>query len=84
MLLTLGGQGLLQVTADSCRHHPATPVKAVDTTAAGDTFLGGFAAGLAEGQDVAAAIALGQQAAAIAVTRPGAQPSIPTRRELTR
>ncbi|KTT24610.1 ribokinase [Pseudomonas oryzihabitans] len=84
VLLTLGGQGLLQVTADSCRHHPATPVKAVDTTAAGDTFLGGFAAGLAEGLDVEAAIALGQHAAAIAVTRPGAQPSIPTRRELTR
>lgn len=84
VLLTLGGQGLLQVTADSCRHHPATPVKAVDTTAAGDTFLGGFAAGLAEGLSVEAAIALGQQAAAIAVTRPGAQPSIPTRQELAR
>lgn len=82
VLLTLGGQGLLQVNADSCRHHPATPVKAVDTTAAGDTFLGGFAAGLAEGLSVDAAIALGQQAAAIAVTRPGAQPSIPTRQEL--
>jgi len=84
VLLTLGGQGLLQVTADSCRHHPATPLKAVDTTAAGDTFLGGFAAGLAEGLSVEAAIALGQQAAAIAVTRPGAQPSIPTRQELAR
>ncbi|MXS18542.1 ribokinase [Pseudomonas oryzihabitans] len=84
VLLTLGSQGLLQVTADSCRHHPATAVKAVDTTAAGDTFLGGFAAGLAEGLSVVAAIALGQQAAAIAVTRPGAQPSIPTRQELAR
>ena len=84
VLLTLGGQGLLQVSADSCQHHPATPVKAVDTTAAGDTFLGGFAAGLAEGLSVSAAIALGQQAAAIAVTRPGAQPSIPTRQELAR
>ena len=84
VLLTLGGQGLLQVSTDSCRHHPATPVKAVDTTAAGDTFLGGFAAGLAEGLSVDEAIALGQQAAAIAVTRPGAQPSIPTRQELAR
>ncbi|WP_288434422.1 PfkB family carbohydrate kinase, partial [uncultured Pseudomonas sp.] len=84
VLLTLGGQGLLQVSADSCQHHPATPVKAVDTTAAGDTFLGGFAAGLAEGLSVSAAIALGQQAAAIAVTRPGAQPSIPSRQELAR
>ncbi len=56
----------------------------MDTTAAGDTFLGGFAAGLAEGLSVSAAIALGQQAAAIAVTRPGAQPSIPTRQELAR
>lgn len=84
VLLTLGSQGLLQVTAEGCLHHPATPVKAVDTTAAGDTFLGGFAAGLAEGLDVADAIALGQSAAAIAVTRPGAQPSIPTRQELAR
>lgn len=82
VLLTLGSQGLLEVSADLCRHHPATPVKAVDTTAAGDTFLGGFAAGLAEGLSVADAIALGQRAAAIAVTRPGAQPSIPTRQEL--
>lgn len=84
VLLTLGGQGLLQVSADGCQHHPATSVKAVDTTAAGDTFLGGFAAGLAEGLSVSEAIALGQQAAAIAVTRPGAQPSIPTRQELAR
>ncbi|GAC1037482.1 ribokinase [Pseudomonas sp. No.117] len=82
VLLTLGSQGLLEVSAGHCRHHPATPVKAVDTTAAGDTFLGGFAAGLAEGLSVADAIALGQRAAAIAVTRPGAQPSIPTRQEL--
>ncbi|MDT3720986.1 ribokinase [Pseudomonas oryzihabitans] len=84
VLLTLGSQGLLQVTAEGCRHHPATPVQAVDTTAAGDTFLGGFAAGLAEGLSVTEAIALGQRAAAIAVTRPGAQPSIPTRQELAR
>jgi len=84
VLLTLGGQGLLQVTAEGCQHHPATPVQAVDTTAAGDTFLGGFAAGLAEGLSVTDAIALGQRAAAIAVTRPGAQPSIPTRQELPR
>jgi len=52
-------------------------VKAVDTTAAGDTFVGGFAAALASGKSEAEAIRFGQVAAALSVTRAGAQPSIP-------
>ena len=67
---------------DGEHHHPAHPVKAVDTTAAGDTFIGGLAAGLCEGLSLHAAIALGQRASALCVTRHGAQPSIPWRREL--
>lgn len=82
VLITLGRQGVLYADAGRHLHVPVTPVVAVDTTAAGDTFVGGFVAGLAEGISLEAAIALGQQAAALAVTRPGAQPSIPYRHEL--
>jgi ribokinase len=82
VLITLGRQGVLYADATRHLHVPVAPVVAVDTTAAGDTFVGGFAAGLAEGMSLEVAITLGQQAAALAVTRPGAQPSIPHRHEL--
>ena len=54
----------------------------VDTTAAGDTFIGALCAALREGAPLVDAIALGQAASALCVTRPGAQPSIPYRGEL--
>ena len=85
VVITLGGQGvfaLLDGDVDG-KHLPSPKVDAVDTTAAGDTFIGGFAAELARGSAVADAIAFGQRAAAIAVTREGAQPSIPHRAEVT-
>ena len=62
--------------------HPSVPVKAVDTTAAGDTFNGAFVAALCEGRVVDDALAFASKAAAISVTRPGAQSSVPHRREL--
>ncbi|GGP27460.1 ribokinase [Silvimonas amylolytica] len=77
VLITLGARGLVALTGDDMAHYPGTPVKAVDTTAAGDTFTGGFSAALARGASVHDAILLGQRAAAISVTRAGAQPSIP-------
>jgi ribokinase len=61
---------------------PARPVTVVDTTAAGDTFNGALAAGLAEGLDIAVAGARAVEAATISVTRPGAQPSMPSRAEV--
>ncbi|EPS1222776.1 PfkB family carbohydrate kinase, partial [Burkholderia cenocepacia] len=64
--------------------HPAIAVAAVDTTAAGDTFVGGFAAARAGGASMDDAIGFGQRAAAISVTRHGAQTSIPTRDEVDR
>ncbi|KVQ00617.1 ribokinase [Burkholderia ubonensis] len=83
VLVTLGARGVLALTADgAARHYPASAVQAVDTTAAGDTFIGGFAARLAAGADVDAAIRFAQRAAALSVTRAGAQPSIPTLAEL--
>ena len=83
VLITLGHQGVLYADGDGHTHYPVEPVNAIDTTAAGDTFVGGFAAALANGETLQTAISLGQQAAALAVTRPGAQPSIPYCHELT-
>ncbi|WP_150672776.1 ribokinase [Pseudomonas fluorescens] len=77
VIITLGAQGSLFADGQGFEHFPAPVVKAVDTTAAGDTFVGGFAAALAAGQDEAQAIRFGQVAAALSVTRAGAQPSIP-------
>jgi ribokinase len=82
VLVTLGKQGVAIVDDSGERHLPAQIVKAVDTTAAGDTFIGGLTAGLAEGLSLDAAVSLGQRASALCVTRLGAQPSIPYRWEL--
>jgi ribokinase len=84
VLVTLGARGV-QATLEggaAATLYEAPKVKAVDTTAAGDTFIGGFAAQLAQGASVETAIRFAQRAAALSVTRAGAQPSIPTRAEL--
>ncbi|WP_260961845.1 ribokinase [Pseudomonas citri] len=82
VIVTLGAQGLMFANGASCEHFPAPQVKALDTTAAGDTFVGGFAAALAAGKNEVEAIRFGQVAAALSVTRAGAQPSIPTLQEV--
>ena len=82
VLVTLGAAGAVIVGPDGARHDAAPRVDAVDTTAAGDTFLGGVCAALVRGLDLPAAVAFGQAAAALCVTRPGAQPSIPFAREV--
>jgi len=78
VIITLGAEGSLFADGTRLEHFPAPKVKAVDTTAAGDTFVGGFAAALVAGSSEAEAIRFGQVAAALSVTRAGAQPSIPT------
>jgi ribokinase len=82
VLVTLGAQGVVVVDGAGARHTPARKVKAVDTTAAGDTFIGALATALCEGQSLDDAVALGQAASALCVTRRGAQTSIPYRRQL--
>jgi ribokinase len=85
ILITLGARGVFAATEDGAEHHfPGMPVTAVDTTAAGDVFVGGFVASLARGGSVTEAIGFGQAAAAVSVTRHGAQTSIPYRAEISR
>lgn len=83
VVVTLGAQGVLLCSAAGVQHLPARVVTAVDTVGAGDTFVGGLAAGLAEGMSAADAVRLGQAAAAIAVSRSGVQSAMPHRAEIT-
>jgi ribokinase len=78
VIVTLGEQGALFASKSRSEHFPAPKVQPIDTTAAGDTFVGGLAAALADGKSESDAIRFGQVAAALSVTRSGAQPSIPT------
>jgi ribokinase len=82
VILKLGAQGAFLSDGERARHFPARPVKAKDTTAAGDCFNGALATGLAEGLTLDAAIAFANVSASIAITRIGAQASLPTRAEV--
>ena len=82
VVIKLGANGVFWANRDSSQFIAAFQVKAVDTVAAGDAFNGGLAAGLAENQPLEMAIRLGMATAAISVTRPGAQPSMPDRAEV--
>ncbi len=83
VIVTLGKRGCLLSQANGYSLIAGHRVKAVDTTGAGDAFVGGFAAGLVEhAGDVAAAARLGQAVAALSVTKPGTAPAMPWRREV--
>jgi ribokinase len=82
VLAKLGARGARLITADGATEWPARHVTPVDTTAAGDAFNGAFAVALAEGADLDRAVRFATTAAAISVTRHGAQPSMPTRAEV--
>ena len=81
-IVTLGGDGSVLSEAAGTWHCPALPVAAVDTTAAGDAFVGALAVALAEGGELAQGLGFAAAAAALAVTKLGAQPSLPSRAEL--
>lgn len=84
VIAKLGPAGVIAVSADGESRWPGHSVQAVDTTAAGDAWNGAFAVALAEGRSRPDAGAFANAAAAISVTRPGAQPSMATRDEVER
>jgi ribokinase len=77
VITTLGREGVLRATVDGARVFPAPVVRAVDTTGAGDTFVGAFAAEWCRTSDVDAAVIFAQRAAAYSITNRGAQTSMP-------
>jgi len=82
VIVTLGKEGVLVVTPDEQYHQAGRRVKAVDTTAAGDAFSGAFAVCVAEGMERRSAVRRAVAASALAVTRIGAQSSLPRREEV--
>jgi ribokinase len=82
VVVTLGARGVFALSDGFEGHVPAFKVDPVDTTAAGDVFNGALAVALGEKRPLGDALRFAQAAAAISVTRPGAQPSAPTRAEI--
>lgn len=82
VIITLGSRGVWLSENGKGKLVPGFRVKAVDTIAAGDTFNGALVTALLEGKTMADAVRFAHAAAAIAVTRPGAQPSVPWREEI--
>lgn len=82
VIITLGSKGAFVMGEDFTGSVPGFPVDAVDTTAAGDVFNGALAVALGEGRPLVQAVRFANAAAAISVTRLGAQPSAPTRAEI--
>lgn len=82
VIITLGSRGVWLSQKNAGKLVPGFKVKAVDTIAAGDTFNGALLTALLEGKDMDSAVRFAHAAAAIAVTRAGAQPSVPWRHEI--
>ena len=82
VVITLGSKGALIKEKDTFHEVPVPKVKAVDTTAAGDTFCGALCVALSEDVDVLNAVKFANKCASITVTRMGAQPSLPYRKEI--
>ncbi len=81
-VVKLGAQGVYYATAEESEHVPPFPVVAVDSVAAGDAFNGALAVSLAEGNPLSRAVRIAAAAGALAVTKSGAQDSMPTRQEV--
>ncbi|NJM00232.1 MAG: ribokinase [Synechococcaceae cyanobacterium SM2_3_2] len=81
-IITLGELGVVWASAEGIDHLPALGVEVVDTTAAGDCFCGALASALVSGASLRESICYGAAGAALAVTRVGAQPSLPWQPEI--
>ncbi|HSL46118.1 MAG TPA: ribokinase [Anaerolineales bacterium] len=82
VIVTLGANGALIVNQQTTKHIPPFKADVVDTTAAGDAFIGGFASALLENKSLEEAVRYGCACGALATTKFGAQPSLPTRVEV--
>jgi ribokinase len=83
VIITLGSNGALVWNGKTSTHLQPPPVKAVDTTAAGDIFNGALAVAIGEQMNLLEAVAFANRAAALSVTRLGAQSSAPHRSEFS-
>lgn len=83
VVLTMGVKGCLFKNEETYFHIPAFEVESVDTTAAGDTFCGALAAGISNNKSWEDALRFATAAAALCVTKMGAQPAIPSEKEIT-
>jgi ribokinase len=84
IIVTLGAQGALIVNKDGAKLIPSFKVNVVDTTAAGDAFIGGLAVGLLNGKSLEDAVQYACACGALAVTKFGAQPSLPTAKDVNK
>lgn len=82
IIVTLGSRGALYIDNNEREFFEAYDVKVVDTTAAGDSFIGGFAASYIEDKDIKRAIDMGQRTAALSIQKVGAQSSLPSIEEV--
>ena len=82
IIITLGSKGSLLVNDEKVYSQEALRVKAVDTTAAGDSYIGGFVAGLARGFDLERAMEYGTISSALTITKPGAVDALPYRKDV--
>jgi len=83
VIITMGAAGAYLLTDEISRMIPVVPVKAIDTTAAGDVFNGALAVAISEGKDLMDAVKFANTAASLSVTRMGAQVSVPYRNEIS-
>ncbi len=83
VILTMGERGYMLADGDGARFVASHEVEAVDSTAAGDAFTGSLAVGIAQGETLVDAAEYANCIAALSVTKMGAQPSMPTKQEVT-
>jgi ribokinase len=82
VIVTLGKNGALIVDKGQVKHIKTFQVNVVDTTAAGDAFIGGFASALLKNKSLEESVQYGCACGALATTKFGAQPSLPTKEEV--